>query len=81
MLNFIVGAAVGAVATYVFKDEQAKQWLDDTSKKLQEGAASFMDSFKKKPEETAAEAVQTTAEAGVETVETIADKGENIAPA
>lgn len=59
-LNLVVGAAVGAAVTYVYKDEPAKQWLRESGSKLKEGASSFVTSFKKKPAaqvETSAEAV------------------------
>ncbi|MGB5598222.1 hypothetical protein J9253_15895 [Thiothrix litoralis] len=64
-LNFVVGAAVGAVTTYVYKDDNAKQWLNETSEKLKNGVSSFMASFQKKAEdkaEDAAEAVVTVVE-------------------
>lgn len=73
-INFVVGAAVGAAATYVYKDEPAKQWLSETGNKLKEGASSFMASFKKKSEdtaETAGEVVDSTAEEVVEKVEEV----------
>ncbi len=50
-INFVIGAAVGAVTTYVLKDESAKQWVKDTGNKLKDGTGSFMASFKKQPEE------------------------------
>ncbi|MEZ5453132.1 MAG: hypothetical protein R3E93_10030 [Thiothrix sp.] len=64
-LNFVVGAAVGAAATYVYKDEPAKHWLGETGQKLKEGANSFMASFKQKAEDKAddaAEVVEAVAE-------------------
>lgn len=69
-VTFLAGAAVGAVAAYVYKDEEAKQWLSETGEKLKEGTASFMASFKKKPaEETEApktgEVVEGTVEEAV----------------
>ncbi len=48
--NFVVGAAVGAAATYIYKDEPAKKRLGETGTKLKEGVSSFMASFRKKPE-------------------------------
>lgn len=88
-MNFVVGAAVGAAATYVFKDESAKQWLSETGTKLKEGTSSFMASFKKNSEEqteNAAEkveaAAETVTESTTETVETVAeevaDKAEDV---
>lgn len=44
---FVMGTAVGAAGTYVYKDEPAKQWVVETSKKLKEAAVFFMDSMKK----------------------------------
>lgn len=69
-INFVVGAAVGAAATYVFKDDSAKQWLSDTGVKLKEGARSLTSSFKKQPPEQADDTIVAveTAEAA-ETVE------------
>ncbi len=66
-LSFLVGAAVGVTGTYVYKDEPAKQWVTDTSKKIKAAAASFLDSMKKKPEaEKPVESpVATTAQAEV----------------
>ena len=61
-LNLVVGAAVGAAVTYVYKDEPAKQWLGESGRKLKEGASSFVASFKKKPVaqvEDSAEVVNT----------------------
>lgn len=71
-LGFVVGAAVGAAGTYVAKDEPAKQWVIETSKKLKEATVSFVDSMKKKADVAASEAKVevTTAEAGTgQTVE------------
>lgn len=71
-LSFVVGAAMGAAGTYVAKDEPAKQWALETSKKLKEAAVSFMASMKKKPEVAATETTveATTAAAGTgQTVE------------
>lgn len=54
-INFVAGAAIGAVATYVMKDEVAKNWVADTSKKLKDQASSAVASMKKKPVEQKAE--------------------------
>ncbi|EIJ36786.1 YtxH domain-containing protein [Thiothrix nivea] len=73
-LNFVVGAAVGAATTYVYKDEPAKQWLSETGNKLKEGANSFMASFKKKSEDTtevAGKVVESTAEEVIEKAEDV----------
>ena len=71
-LPFVIGAAVGATGTYIYKDEPAKQWVLDTSKKLKDATVSFMESMKKKPEVATSEATVevTTADAGTaQTVE------------
>jgi gas vesicle protein len=76
-LNFVVGAAVGAVATYVSKDEASKQWLSETGRKLKDGAGSFMASFKNKADdaaETIADKVDTAQESVAETAEEIQEK-------
>lgn len=71
-LGFVVGAAVGAAGTYVAKDEPARQWVIETSKKLKEATVSFVDSMKKKADGATGEATVevTTAAAGTgQTVE------------
>ena len=60
--NFVIGAAVGAATTYVFKDEPAKQKLIASGRKLKEGASSFMASFRKKPEIEADDVVEVVTE-------------------
>ncbi len=55
-LNFVVGAAVGAATTYVYKDEAARQWVNEKSSKLK-GSLSF--SKKKAIDEAPAPATQT----------------------
>jgi hypothetical protein len=47
---FIVGAVVGAVLTYVYKDHSSRQWLSDTGGKIKSTTGSFVESFKKNPE-------------------------------
>jgi hypothetical protein len=78
-LPFVIGAAVGATGTYVYKDEPAKQWVQDTSKKLKEAAVSFMDSMKKQPEEQAEASVEaaTAAQTVVEGT-VVTDKEETV---
>lgn len=49
-INFVAGAAIGAVAAYVAKDEIARNWVVDTSKKLKDQTGSLISSMKKKPE-------------------------------
>jgi uncharacterized membrane protein len=50
--NFVAGALIGAVSTYVLKDESARTWIKDTGDKIKERGSSFITSFKKKPEES-----------------------------
>jgi len=67
--NFVIGAAVGAATTYVFKDEPAKKKLIETGKKLKEGTSSFIASFRKKPEIEVDDAVEVvTEEVAAETI-------------
>lgn len=56
-LNFVAGAVVGAVSTYIYKDDSAKEWLRETGGKLKEGRNSFMASFKKKDNDDSAETI------------------------
>jgi gas vesicle protein len=69
-MKFIMGAAIGAVTTYIYKDEKAKQWLDETNKKLKEKAGSFKASFSKKPADEAAASATPAGEVIEGTVET-----------
>lgn len=46
--NFVAGALVGAVSTYVVKDDTAKTWLKNTGNKLKKGGSSVISPFKKK---------------------------------
>lgn len=46
--NFVAGALVGAVSTYVFKDDTSRTWLKDTGNKLKKGGSSVIGKFKKK---------------------------------
>lgn len=67
-INFITGFAVGAITTYVYKDEKAKTWLGNSSAKLKNGASSVTSVFKKKPApETAAQQSAEVVEGTVET--------------
>lgn len=47
-INFVVGAAAGAVTTYVLKDDSTKQWLKNTGSKV-------TGVFKRKPKEDVTE--------------------------
>lgn len=68
-VNLVIGGVIGAVTTYVYKDEKANKWAVETGKKLKEGGISFLSTFKKKPVE-ATEATPKT----VEIVETATEK-------
>lgn len=75
-LNFVVGAAVGAIATYVYKDEEAKNWVVDYTTKAREKVSSFV----KPKEKEAQEEVEpvtgevVTAEAVVVDAEEVTEK-------
>jgi hypothetical protein len=47
-MNFVIGAAAGAVTTYVLKDDTAKKWVKDAGSKIKSGAGSVTGVFKKK---------------------------------
>lgn len=57
-LNFVAGAVIGAVTTYVYKDDSSKEWLRETGNKLKEGTSSFMSSFKKKADDTSESVIE-----------------------
>lgn len=69
-LKFLSGAALGAVTTYVYKDESSKQWLGERSKKLKDKAGSLLTVFKKKPADAAAVSTTPVADVIEGTVET-----------
>ncbi|OQX16347.1 MAG: hypothetical protein BWK73_03890 [Thiothrix lacustris] len=69
-LKFISGAALGAVTTYVYKDEASKQWLDERSKKLKDKTTSLLTVFKKKPADAVVASTTPVAEVIEGTVET-----------
>lgn len=56
-IYFIAGAVVGAVATYIYKDDKTREKLTDTGNKLKNGANAFMTGFRQKPEQPPAQAV------------------------
>jgi uncharacterized membrane protein len=58
-MNFVIGAAAGAVTTYVLKDDSAKQWAKDAGSKIKSGASSLTGIFKKKPKEEVTEDVKS----------------------
>lgn len=73
-LNFVVGAAVGAATTYVYKDEAARQWVNEKGSKLK-GSLSFS---KKKAIDEASPAPATQTDAVIEgDVVPVAEKNQN----
>lgn len=58
--NFLIGAIVGAISTYLYKDEASKKWLRDKGKKLKNRA--FTASTMKPKEETPESTVTAHAE-------------------
>ncbi len=63
MIPLITGAAVGAVSMFVYKDDNAKKQIMAVSKKLKDGAASLIASFKKKEKEVEEAVEKATSEA------------------
>ncbi len=63
-LNFLTGAATGAITTYVLKDGSAKQWAKNTGNKIKSGASSLTGIFKKKPEENVVKTTEDSASKG-----------------
>ena len=66
-VNFLVGLAVGAATTYMYKDEKARHWVGSSTSKLKSGTGSVLGMFRKKnaePEtpQQAAEPVDGTVE-------------------
>ncbi len=61
-LNFVIGAAAGAVTTYVLKDNSAKEWAKNTGNKIKSSASSVTSSvtsiFKKKSKEDVAKTTE-----------------------
>ena len=74
-VGMFLGVAVGAAATYVYKDDSAREWLANTSDSLKAKMASLTNSLKTKPEEVSAE----EAHAEVVTVDDI-EATETVAP-
>lgn len=48
--NFAIGALVGAAASYIYKDEAAKETLSNLGSKVKGGFDSTLGLLKKKPE-------------------------------
>ena len=63
-LNFVIGAATGAVTTYVLKDDSARQWAKDTGNKIKSSASSVAGVFKKKPKEDVIKTTEDSASEG-----------------
>lgn len=73
-VNFVLGGAIGSVATYIYKDDKAREWVLKKGKNLKEGSQSVIASFRKKADEASA-ASQTT-DAKVDVVEAVAENAE-----
>ncbi len=56
-VNFVVGAVVVAVSTYIYKDEACKKWFRDTGTKLKNRARSSTACLVKPEEKVAAEEI------------------------
>lgn len=48
--SFIIGAALGAVATYLYKDQPARQRLIEKSKQMKDKTTQKIKALRKKPE-------------------------------
>ena len=55
LIYFIAGVAVGAIATYIYKDDKTCQKLTDTGNRFKNGVNVFMESFRQTPEEQTAQ--------------------------
>ncbi|CAA6828320.1 MAG: Unknown protein [uncultured Thiotrichaceae bacterium] len=73
-MNFVVGAVIGAVSTYVYKDDTAKEWIKETGGKIKDGSSSFMTSFKKKAVEEPSESIAEKGETIDSTAEVVSEK-------
>ena len=80
--NFAIGALVGAAASYVYKDEAAKETLSNLGNKVKSGLDSTLSLFKKTPEADVEEVViaesvaaeQAVADAVSEEAEVVAEE-------
>lgn len=54
--SFVIGSAIGALSTYIYKDDEAKEKVSGTALKIKSGISGL---FKKK-EEATEELVETT---------------------
>lgn len=71
--NFAIGALVGAAASYVYKDDAAKQALSNLSSKVKGGLDSTLAMLKPQQPETDSESAIADAE-GVEEAEVVAEE-------
>ena len=55
-LKFVMGAVVGACSTYLYKDESARTWVQDTGSKLKSGVTGLFS--RKKTVDSSDEVVQ-----------------------
>lgn len=60
--NFAIGALVGAAASYVYKDESAREALSGLGSKVKNGLGSTLTMLKKKPEEATEEVIEEVVE-------------------
>jgi len=75
-LNFVIGAAAGAVTTYVVKDDSAKQWIKNAGSKIKSGASSVTGMFRKKSKEDVV--VKTAAEDSTSEKDVIEGKAKDV---
>lgn len=73
-INFVAGAAIGAVTTYVLKDDSAKDWVTGTSKKLKDQTGSYIAKMQEKRAAKKAEkAARVAAEAAGDATESVVE--------
>lgn len=61
-VNFIVGAVVGAVSTYLYKDEASKKWFRKTGSKVKNSVCSVVSSATSKNGEKVTESSEQAEE-------------------
>jgi hypothetical protein len=61
-INFLLGGAIGSAATYVYKDEKAREWVANAKANIQSGSQSFMSAFRKKSGQVVTDTTAQTAE-------------------
>ena len=59
--SFILGAALGAVAAYLYKDQPVRQSLVEKSKRIKDKTVEKINGLRKKPETESVTQEQTTA--------------------